>query len=164
MHKQEQDPRIVTFDSLKFLGLKTRIRADLFSPNDLTKVPTLWQQLRSQISDLPQRIGQETYALITGDLPEGRFPEAYYYALIAVQNFDKVPPSLESLELPKGRMAKFRHRGPPQVIGVTAMRALREWLPESAESIAVNQELMIYPAGYDRNKPDGEFDFCIFLK
>ena len=70
----------------------------------------------------------------------------------------------DTFEPPRGRMAKFIHRGSPATVGITAGKALYEWMPNSTESISENLEFIIYPPGYDRNDPMSECDYCIFIK
>lgn len=157
-------PTIVAIDSLKFAGLKTLLRSTRAAGNDMRGVPALWQDLAAIAPTLPSRIGQERYAVITGDLPDGKLDQATYHALFAVEDFQNLPPSLVKLELSWGRLAKFRHKGSPQSVGMTAMKILREWLPRSNEQLAMNLELFIYPPHYDRNDPHGEFEYALILK
>lgn len=156
-------PTLSTFEDAKFVGLKTLIRRPGDADNDLRRIPALWQQLNALLPTIESRIGFERYAMITGDLPADRQPEAYYYALVRVHRFSTLRSPAVALDLSGQRIAKFRHRGPPSTIAVTAIQALQIWLPQSNATIAENSELFIYPADYDRSNPDGEFDYALFV-
>jgi predicted transcriptional regulator YdeE len=158
-------PTLTTLEDAKFVGLRTLIRRPDDTDNDLRPIPALWQQLNALLPTIESRIGFERYAMITGDLPVDRQPEAYYYALVRVHNFSSTlrTPAV-ALDLSGQRIVKFRHRGPPSTIAVTAIQALQIWLPQSGETIAENSEFFIYPAEYDRSNPDAEFDYALFVK
>ncbi|HTL48040.1 MAG TPA: GyrI-like domain-containing protein [Verrucomicrobiae bacterium] len=156
------NPTIVERETMKFAGLSTLIRSSSNTRNDMTNVPSLWQELKPLISDLHSRVGTERYALIVGDLAE-RVGESYYHALVQVRDFEGLSESLVTFELPKGRRAMFTHKGPPETAGDTIIEMLRNWLPASQESISKNFELFIFHSGYDRNDPEGEFECCVFL-
>lgn len=158
-------PTLTTLEDAKFVGLKTLIRRPGDAENDLRPIPALWQQLNALFATIESRQGAERYALITGDLPTDRQTEAYYYALVRVHRFSTtLRPPFISVDLSGQRVAKFRHRGPPNTIAITAIQALQIWLPQSNATIAENSELFIYPADYDRSNPDGEFDYALFVK
>ncbi len=156
-------PTIIEHESLKFVGLKTCIRSDFKAPNDMTRVPLLWKDIALLTANLANRLSQERFVLITGDMPTGKSKEAHYHALVPVKDFSEVPAPLIQFEIPKGRLAKFRHKGSPQNVGQTALIVLRQWLPRSNEILANTSEMMIYPADFDRNDPEAEFDYCVFL-
>ena len=153
---------IVDTGILKLVGLKTIFRSSMTAPNSVSQIPELWKELRAAMSQLPERAGSERYSLITGDYTE-RLPVAYYYALVAVKEFDGIPDSFEKIDLYDKRIAKFVHRGLPAASGKTAMKVLQEWLPESGETISDNAELTIIAADYDRTDPNGEFEYCVFV-
>lgn len=155
---------IIEFESLKFVGLKTLIRSSLNAPKDMRQVPALWPKLAQLASVIPNRIGTDRFALITGDLPMNLQNEAYYYALYQVKSFNNVPESVITCEIQKGKLAKFVHQGPPEKIGETAMKILTQWLPNSDETLFDNLELFIYSAHYDRLDPKSEFEYGLFLK
>lgn len=158
-------PTLTTLEDAKFVGLKTLIRRPGNGENDLRPIPALWQKLNTLLTTVESRIGAERYAMITGDLPADRQPEAYYYALVRVHRFSTtLRQPLVALDLSGQRIAKFRHRGPPNTIALTAIQALQIWLPQSNETIAENSELFIYPADYDRSNPEAEFEYALFIK
>lgn len=158
-------PTLSTFEDAKFVGLKTLIRRPGDADNDLRSIPALWQQLSSLLPTIESRYGAERYAMITGDLPADRQSEAYYYALIRVHKFSStLRQPFISIDLSGQRIVKFRHRGPPSTIALTAIQALQIWLPQSNETIAKNSEFFVYPADYDRSNPDAEFDYALFVK
>ncbi len=158
-------PTLTTLEDAKFVGLKTLIRRPGDADNDLRPIPALWQQLNALLATVESRHGAERYAMITGDLPTDRQPEAYYYALVRVHGFSTtLRPPFISVDLSGQRIAKFLHRGPPSTIAMTAIEALQIWLPQSNATIAENSEFFIYPADYDRSNPDAEFDYALFVK
>ena len=158
------NPSIFKFDAKKFVGLKTSLRQTKNAPNNPASVPELWQKVMPATAGLSNRLGLQRYALITGDLPPHLQEEAFYYALVAVKTFDAVPESLLRIEIPERKAVKFTHFGLPQFVGKTTHKAVFEWLPQSKESLAVNEEIFVYPESYDRNNPEGHFDYYLFLK
>lgn len=163
MTKVVVKPKIEDYQPLALVGVKAIIRHTRDAINSTTQLPALWQELLPIAAKLPNRIGGERYALITGDLPHDLQDQACYYALVAVEDFAGTPDTLIRLEIPQGRIAKFVHRGPPQSIGEIAGKAFFEWLPGSGESISENMELFVYPDRYDRSQPDAQLDYCLFL-
>lgn len=118
----------------------------------------------SLLIHVPNRVGNERYALITGDLPIAKQEEANYYAFVAVSSFEHIPETLVMMTLQQQKTVKFHHQGLPQDIYKTARFAFYDWLPHSTESISKNAEMFVYPAGYKINDPQGAFDYYLFLK
>ncbi len=155
-------PTIVETGILRLVGRKIVLRSSLTAVNEVSQIPGLWKELRAELHHIPGRVGSEMYSLITGDYTE-RLPVAYYYALVAVREFDGIPDPFDRLDFSHRRLAKFVHRGLPATSGTTAMNVLREWLPASGETIRDNAELTIVAADYDRTDPNGAFEYCVFI-
>lgn len=156
------NPTIKEMGPLKLIGLRGTLRESQNKINDMSIVAKLWPQVMAE--KISNRIGQERYAIITGDLPGRHEDEAYYYALVAVESFDHIPRSFTRYEIPKSKVVKFTHKGPPQNLSQTTIKVFVEWLPKSGESISEEMELFIYPAGYDRMDPKSQFDYYLFLE
>lgn len=152
------------FENAKFVGLKTLIREGKSNENNFQSIPSLWEELHTLVPSVTARNNIERFAMITGDLPDSREMSAYYYALVRVREFPStLRQPLLALDLGGRKIVRFRHRGPPSTVGLTAMQAIQIWLPQSNATLAENSELFIYPSEYDRNDPDGEFDYALFV-
>lgn len=146
-----------------YAGFKIKIRSSEKERNNYSEIPNLWQKLIQQLAEHPQRKGQDRYAIITGDLPHGRQPEAYYYAMIAVESRIEGVQGLEHLELPKSKMVSFEYSGPPTEVSKLTGEVFFNWLPSSGEYLSQNLELFVYPQSYSRNDPTGTFHYCLLL-
>lgn len=146
-----------------YAGYKIRIRGNEKERNDYSEIPSLWQKVTQQLAQHTQRKGIDRYAVITGDIPHGRQPEAYYYALFAVESRIPEIEDLVYLELPTSKVVSFQYTGPPTGISQLTGEVFFNWLPSSGQSISKNLELFIYPQNYNRNDPAGTFKYCLFL-
>lgn len=147
--------------TLKLAGFKIVIRNSISEGNALGQIPVLWKRLFEEIPKLTGRVGSKRYSLITGDLTV-RSPQAFYFAMIAVESFDNLPSELEKIDLSDRLLTKFVHKGPPSTVGRTAFGVLHSWIPSSGESIRHNEELCIIGPEYDPSDPQSEFEYCVF--
>ncbi|KYG70646.1 hypothetical protein AZI85_01540 [Bdellovibrio bacteriovorus] len=155
---------VQNIESLKLVGYKALLRSSPQEANNMAAIPSLWQKLMPLAQSLAARKDLKRYAIITGDLPEGKEQMAEYYALVAVESFENIPEDLLRYEITHSKLVRCTHQGPPQTIGATAAKLIFEWLPTSGYSISQNAELFIYPEGYDRNNPQSHFDYLLFVK
>lgn len=146
-----------------YAGFKIKIRSSEKDRNSYVEIPQLWQKVLQQLMQHPLRKGLERYAIITGDLPHGRQPEAYYYALIAVESRVTDIQDLEHFELPASKMVSFQYSGPPTEVSKLTGEVFFNWLPSSGQSLAQNLEVFVYPQAYNRNDPTGTFQYCLIL-
>ena len=155
-------PTIIQPESFQLAGLRLQIRQEANQPNDLSGIPDLWKQLRSIWDQIPGRVGTERYVVISGDFTS-RSEMAYYYAMVQVEQLERVPQMFERLDFSNRKIAYFRHKGSLALSGQTAYRVLNEWVPASGESISDNMELSRFEASFDPRSTDGEFDYGIFI-
>lgn len=146
-----------------YAGFKIKIRCSEKERNSYSEIPQLWQKVLQQLMKHPLRKGQDRYAIITGDLPHGRQPEAHYYALIAVESHITDIQDLVHFELPASKMVSFQCSGPPTEVSKLTGEVFFNWLPSSGESLAQNLEVFVYPQSYSRNDPAGTFYYCLIL-
>ena len=156
------NPIITQVDSFKLVGLRAPLRLSKDQPNDVSGIAMLWKQLRDTWSQISNRVGTDRFAIITGDYSP-RLDEAYYYALVQVEDFDAVPEGFEHMDLSGRRLAFFRHQGSVRTSGQTAMKVLREWLPASGEHLSDNMEICRFDAAFDPRSDQGGFDFGICI-
>tara|TARA_B100000749_G_scaffold280259_1_gene275650 strand:+ start:14458 stop:14832 length:375 start_codon:yes stop_codon:yes gene_type:complete len=93
-------------------------------------IPDLWKKIRAlQIETT--RYDDNRYAIITGDLPGREEAEAYYFAGIRVETCDsfQLPEGYFYYKIAEGPVATTIHTGSPMMLGQTATKLFRDWLP-----------------------------------
>lgn len=127
-------------------------------------IPDLWQKIRTQQIET-SRYDDNRYAIITGDLLGREESETHYFAGFRVETCDvfELPEDFFYYKIAEGRIATTIHTGSPMMLGQTAIKLFRDWLPQSNRTLRLNRELIVYSSDYDRNDPKSEFEYSIFL-
>src|SRR5690349_10384836 len=129
------EPQILDKPAMTIVGLETPFLHGL-SPvtNNFKVIPPLWEALSNRMSEVPGRIGHNSYGIIYGRPENERShpDELQYIAGVQVRAPASVPEGMVQRTIPAGKFAIFLHRGPIQKIGETCYEIYRVWLPKSS--------------------------------
>lgn len=126
--------RIVLLESLKLMGIKTRMSVSN------AKTEELWKTFMPRRKEIGNRIGSDYYSIEVYDNldyfkafnPEQTFEK---WAAIEVENGNSLPKNMDYLTIPRGNYAVFTYKGKPS----EALRAFQyifgEWIPKSKFSV-----------------------------
>ncbi len=154
---------VKTFPRIDLICVKAQIRSGANIMRHL--IPGLWEQLK-QASEFTNVSDMNRYALITGDLPNLEEPEAYYIAGLRAQSngTQQLPEGFFYHTIPEGLVASCLHAGSPMNLGTTTEQVFKNWLPTSNLKLRSNQELIIFPPNYDRQNPNSQFEYILFVE
>lgn len=126
----------------------------------------LWREFRTRESDIPNRLGGESYNA------KGYDPEYTFSSFDPSAEFDKwaaaaiaEPTSeFEMLEIPAGQYAVFIHKGPAAEAPRTFGYIFGQWLPKSGYELDSRPHFEILPEGYSPFDAEAEEEIWIPVK
>lgn len=153
-------PEIIEIEPRRLVGMRIRTT---FAEN---RTADLWRAFRPRVGELlTTRVGTDFYSVqvYAGGLPA--FSEPFErWAAVAVADAAAPPEGLETLTVPAGLYAVFRHRGTPADFPRTARFIFGEWLPASDFELDARPHFEVLGANYRPDDPAAEEDVCIPLR
>lgn len=127
---------------------------------------TLWRGFMPLRNNISNRIGTDLYNVqLYPCLPNSEAFNAdtlfTRWAGVAVKSGDKLPPTLDLLELPAGTYAVFLHRGGPDTAPRSFAFIYGQWLPGSGYVIDHRPHFEVLGARYNNSHPDSEEEIWV---
>ncbi len=86
------------------------------------------------------------------------------WAAVAVSDYQNLPETMTTLNIPKGLYAVFLHKGTAADFPKTSAYIFREWLPSSVYELDNRPHFEILGAKYKNNHPDSEEEVWIPIR
>ena len=161
--KLKMEPVIEEREELKLVGFSAPFRGVFDeNPNNDQVIPGLWQKLMQQVHQIKNQVEGEIFGVVDCKMIDGN-EKLEYRAMVQVNNFDAVPEGMDSFIFPKGKLAKFTHKGSLDGIDKTVKYALGTWLPQTNYKLREGLELEIYPCDFNPQDPNSSFEYCLAL-
>lgn len=158
------EPVIERRNEMKLVGLSTPFRGVFDeNPNNMEVIPPLWGKFFERFGEIPQKKAGHLYGVVECKNENGQ-ELLTYRVMVEVEAEANVPEGMESFSFPAGELAKFTHKGSPAGIEKTIKYIFGTWLPSSKRKLREGLELEIYPAGYNPQDPNAQFEYCLLLQ
>jgi len=156
-------PIIYQQPSMTMAGVKTLFYSDDSEKNNISeKLPPLWASFIPRMDEIPYRIGDKAYGVITtAQQKDSELLE--YYAAVAVSNRGTVPEGMVYFELEAASYAKFKHIGYPERLDDTVNYIYSNWLMRSDYQHNYGADLEIYGDQYRPDSADSIVEYAIPL-
>ena len=133
------------------------------------KTAALWQAFMPRCRELKNRSNTNLISMQVYDAATdfARYnPQALFqnWAAAEVENFDAVPPGMETYQLPAGTYAVFIHKGLPSDFGKTAAYIFGSWLPQSGYEVDARPHFAVMGPGYKPDDPNAEEEVWMPVK
>ena len=156
------EPRIETLTAKKLIGRRTKMS---FAVN---KTFELWRGFMPHRAAIGNAVGTELYSVeVYPPLFFDNFdPGAEFekWAAVEVTDLEAVPAEMETIVIPEGLYAVFRHRGPASAGPQTYGYIFGTWLPASAFLLDERPHLAVMGEKYRNDAPDSEEDLWIPIR
>ncbi|MBD3581080.1 GyrI-like domain-containing protein [Flavobacterium selenitireducens] len=131
------------------------------------RTPALWKSFMPDRHQLQNARGNDLISLQV--YPRGfdfSDPQLAFvkWSGVIVPDGQKVPSSMEALEIPQGRYAVFLHSGSPTTAADTFNYIFREWLPSSGFELDERPHFEILGEKYDNNSANSEEEIWIPIR
>ena len=152
-------PRLETLSPKKLLG--KHLTMSLVA----NRTGELWRSFMTQRKSILQVVGANLFSLQI-------YPDSYFayfdpatefekWAAIEVTDFNNLPDSMETLELPGGLYAVFLHKGPASAGPQIFQYIFGTWLPSSAYKLANRPHFELLGPAYKNEDPRSEEEIWI---
>ncbi len=158
------NPKIVNNPKIILVGLK--IKTSL-SEN---KTGDLWQSFLHRFNEIDERIGERYFSVqiySKGQSMENFTPISTFekWAAIEVKGVNELPKKMESLTIPAGKYAVFKHKGIASDFFRTSQFIFGTWLPSSEYELDDRPHFEILGKDYlGPNDPNSEEDVYIPIR
>ncbi|MGC4039779.1 MAG: GyrI-like domain-containing protein [Flavobacterium sp.] len=161
--KKDMTPKIKIFKETKLIGKKLK----MFFANDNTF--KLWQSFMPYRSEIKNQSGSDLYSVNIYNRVSffESFNATHEYdkwAAVAVQDFDEIPESMQTLIIPEGLYAVFHYVGRPSDAQPTFGYIYGEWLPKSGYEIDDRPYFALMDEKYKGEDPLSEEEFWVPIK
>lgn len=161
------EPVLLIKPRMQFVGLETSFIHGL-SPetNNFKVIPALWDAFIRRSGEVPRRVGQELYGVITArpESERGHPDELQYMAGVLVSDIGEIPAGMIAHTVPESLVAHVTHRGPIRNIAVTVRALYREWLPNSAYRHRGLADIELYDQRFCADSNDSEMEYWITIE
>ena len=100
-----------------------------YSAATVPQIPGLWQRFGPHIDSVPNKLGNETYGVVSG--MAGGQDSFRYLCGVRVADAEGLPDEYEVVAIPAQTYAVFVHSGPVSELPATCRSIWHEWLPGS---------------------------------
>ncbi len=153
-------PEIYLQKEMHFVGLRTSFFGTDSEKNNIgEKLPPLWQQFLSRLSEIKHTVGGTCYGIVR-QLKESS-DELEYFCAIEVTIAKDIPDGMVTLVNPESTYAKFMHKGPVNLIDNTINYIYSTWLPRSGKRHTHAADLEFYGAGYNPSSNESIMHYAI---
>lgn len=153
------EPKIVEKPGFTVVGLSLRVTP---TPENMKKIPLLWDQFGPRIASIPGRKNWECFGLC---MPEERTkddqPCFTYLCAMEVEPGHPVPDGMQSLEVPAARYAVFAFEDHISRIGPFIDKVFGEWMPASGLPRVSSPEFEHYDQRWDPKTGTGVVDYYV---
>jgi AraC family transcriptional regulator len=132
------------------------------------KTGELWRGFMPRLREINNSAGEELYSV---EVYRPHYFDAFdpgkvfdKWAAIEVVDFDTVPEGMETIILPGGTYAVFKHRGPASEGSKTFGYIFGSWLPNSDFSLDERPHFAVMGDKYKHESPDSEEEIWIPVK
>jgi len=141
-------PEIYTQRLMKLVGLKTCFYSIDSEKNNIgEKLPALWADFLARMTEIEDVVAGTCYGVVRQIKDDT--DQLEYYAVIEVNEIQRLPKNMESIEIPLSTYAKFTHRGEVKYIDNTVNYIYSSWLLNSGKSHTSGADLEVYDHEYD---------------
>ncbi len=141
-------PKAAALEAPSFVDAPQRLAAgfaERYPYTSIEGIPTLWQRFGPHIGRVPNQVGHATLGLCyNGD--QSGFD---YLAGVEVSGTDGIDGTYQTVVIPAGRYAVFRHHGHVSGIRDTCEQIWRDWLPNSGKQFAPTPMYELYGEEFD---------------
>ncbi|MBX7181188.1 MAG: GyrI-like domain-containing protein [Bacteroidia bacterium] len=146
-------PELINNPEIRLIGLKTTIS---LAQN---RIAELWQNFMPQKQFISNPLSNDLYSV--AEYPPHYFSafnpniEFHRWACLQVNNFDSIPPRMESLIIPAGKYAVFHYQGLSSDTSIFQY-IYQEWLPASNYILRQSPHFEVLGNQYKNNDPNSK--------
>jgi AraC family transcriptional regulator len=155
-------PLLKNLEETKLIGISVRMS---FANN---KTKDLWTSFMQRRSEIQNSIGRELYSLEIYDSkffdhfnPTNEFEK---WAAVRVNDFNRIPASMNTLIVPLGLYAVFHYTGMPSQASDTYQFIYNQWVPNSEYALDERPHFTVMGENYKGEQPDSEEELWIPIK
>ncbi|MCF7919262.1 MAG: effector binding domain-containing protein [Candidatus Cloacimonetes bacterium] len=155
------DVKIIEKEAMKVIGMK------VVTTQKNNTIPQLWDKFNARWNEVENIAIKGVCVGICPHVDTSDFDENTQFAYISgmlVENFEKVPPGMETLDIPAQKYAVFTHKGALDTLNATYQYIYAEWLPNSEYELAAAAEIEWYDDRFKFGAADSEFDIYVPVK
>jgi AraC family transcriptional regulator len=158
--KMNTVPEIYEQNEMHFVGLRTCFFGTDSEKNNIgEKLPPLWQQFLSRLSEIKNTVGGTCYGIVT-QLTESS-DELEYFCAIEVTALTDIPDGMLAIKKPACTYAKFTHKGAVSLIDNTVNYIYSTWLPRSGRRHTSAADLECYGTDYSPSSNESVMYYAV---
>lgn len=153
-------PVLMTSTALTLAG-----RSGTFEIGPSPGIKELWVKLMDDFGRIEGQVGFRTYGVcynLDGNHKSGGSMD--YMAAVQVVNAGQVPGYLDTLIIPKRKVAVFRHQGGIETLSQTWAKVFDSWLPEARLKVVNGPQFEAYSEDFDADAGTGSIEIHIPVK
>lgn len=137
------EPQLYEQPELLLVGMQTHIFGiDSHKNNIAKRLPGLWASFLERLAEVPHTVPGHCYGIVQPRSENA--DELVYLAAIAVRREGDVPRGMVLRKLPRGRYAKFAHRGSVDRLDQTVNYIYANWLARSGLRHSFGADIEFY--------------------
>ncbi|GLR72115.1 AraC family transcriptional regulator [Agaribacter marinus] len=158
------EPRIYVSEEKHLVGMKEEvIGIESEHTNIAEKLPKLWQDFVACMREVPNRVDEKGYGVISVENTCGTEQRLFYTACVEVSSLNDIPSNMVSVTIPRQRYAEFRHKGRVDVesFNTTISYIYSSWLLQSNVSHTYGYDIETYGDEFHPDSDDSVVYYAI---